>query len=337
MGIKLGPLLESRPIKIEELANQKVAIDGYNILYQFLSSIRQADGSLLTDSEGRVTSHLSGLFFRLSNLVENGIKPCIIFDGKPPKLKKKLLEERRLKKIKAEIEWEAAIAAGDTETARTKAQQTTRLDEEMLIESRKLLDLLGIPWFDAPSEGEAQVAYLLDTKKVDYGASQDFDTILFGAKNFVRNLTLSNRRKLPKQNKWVAVTPELIDVDLSLSNLEITIEQLVDVSILMGTDFNPGIDGIGPKRGLKLIQEFGKAEGALEKLGKEIDNLDEIRTLFLDHPSVDFTPEWRTPNVESTIKYLCNDYSFNKGRVEKALEKYVESKTKARQFTLGDF
>ena len=125
MGIKLGPLLETRPIKYEELANQKVAIDGYNILYQFLSSIRQADGTLLTDSEGRVTSHLSGLFFRLSSLVEYGFKPCIIFDGKPPKLKRKLLEERRLRKIKAEIEWEAAIAAGDTETARTKAQQTT--------------------------------------------------------------------------------------------------------------------------------------------------------------------------------------------------------------------
>ena len=260
MGIKLGPLLETRPIKYEELANQKVAIDGYNILYQFLSSIRQADGTLLTDSEGRVTSHLSGLFFRLSSLVENGIKPCIIFDGKPPKLKRKLLEERRLRKIKAEIEWEAAIAAGDTETARTKAQQTTRLDKEMLIESKKLLDLIGIPWFDAPSEGEAQVAHLIKTEKVDYGASQDYDTILFGAKNFVRNLTLSNRRKLPKQNKWVAVTPELIDVELSLSKLEITREQLVDVSILMGTDFNPGIDGVGPKKGLKLIKENGNAE-----------------------------------------------------------------------------
>ena len=266
MGIKLGPLLETRPIKIEELSNQKVAIDGYNILYQFLSSIRQADGTLLTDSEGRVTSHLSGLFFRLSNLVEHGIKPCIIFDGKPPKLKKKLLEERRLRKIKAEIEWEAAISAGDTETARTKAQQTTRLDKQMLVDSKKLLDLLGIPWFDAPSEGEAQVAYLLESNKVDFGASQDFDTILFGAKNFVRNLTLSNRRKLPKQNKWVAVTPEIIDVDLSLSNLEITREQLVDVSILMGTDFNPGIDGIGPKKGLKLIRECGNAEFSLEKI-----------------------------------------------------------------------
>ena len=142
---------------------------------------------------------------------------------------------------------------------------------------------------------------------------------------------------MPKQQKWVEVSPEIVDLEASFQKLEINREQLIDVAILMGTDFNPGIDGIGPKRGLKLIQEFGKAEGALEKLGKEIDNLDEIRTLFLDHPSVDFTPEWRTPNVESTIKYLCNDYSFNKGRVEKALEKYVESKTKARQFTLGDF
>tara|TARA_B100001250_G_scaffold179666_1_gene154415 strand:+ start:533 stop:1546 length:1014 start_codon:yes stop_codon:yes gene_type:complete len=337
MGIKLGPLLETRPIKIEELSSQKVAIDGYNILYQFLSSIRQADGTLLTDSEGRVTSHLSGLFFRLSNLVEHGIKPCIIFDGKPPKLKKKLLEERRLRKIKAEIEWEAAIAAGDTETARTKAQQTTKLDKQMLVDSKRLLDLLGIPWFDAPSEGEAQVAYLLESNKVDFGASQDFDTILFGAKNFVRNLTLSNRRKLPKQNKWVAVTPEIIDVDLSLSNLEITREQLVDVSILMGTDFNPGIDGIGPKKGLKLIRECGNAEMSLEKIEKKIDNLDEIRDLFLNPAVEDFDPMWESPDSSGLEDFLCDDYRFNRDRVMKTIEIYTNSKSRARQYTLGDF
>ena len=337
MGIQLGSLLETRKIKAEELSGQRIAIDGYNVLYQFLTSIRQADGSLLTDSEGRVTSHLSGIFFRFSKLVENGIRLCVVFDGKPPQLKMNLLEERRKRKIKAQIEWEAAVEAGDRETARTKAQQTTRLESHMIDDSKKLLDLLGIPWVEAPSEGEAQVASLLEQGMVDYGASQDFDTVLFGASKFIRNLTLSGRRKLPKQQKWVEVSPEIVDLETSFQKLEINREQLIDVAILMGTDFNPGIDGIGPKRGLKLIQEFGKAEGALEKLGKEIDNLDEIRTLFLNHPSVDFTPEWRTPNVESTIKYLCNDYSFNKGRVEKALEKYVESKTKARQFTLGDF
>ena len=337
MGIQLGSLLETRKIKAEELSGQRIAIDGYNVLYQFLTSIRQADGSLLTDSEGRATSHLSGILFRFSKLVENGIRLCVVFDGKPPKLKMNLLEERRQRKIKAQIEWEAAVEAGDRETARTKAQQTTRLESHMIDDSKKLLDLLGIPWVEAPSEGEAQVASLLEQGMVDYGASQDFDTVLFGASKFIRNLTLSGRRKLPKQQKWVEVSPEIVDLEASFQKLEINREQLIDVAILMGTDFNPGIDGIGPKRGLKLIQEFGKAEGALEKLGKEIDNLDEIRTLFLDHPSVDFTPEWRTPNVESTIKYLCNDYSFNKGRVEKALEKYVESKIKARQFTLGDF
>ena len=337
MGIQLGSLLETRKIKAEELSGQRIAIDGYNVLYQFLTSIRQADGSLLTDSEGRVTSHLSGILFRFSKLVEDGIRLCVVFDGKPPQLKMNLLEERRQRKIKAQIEWEAAVEAGDRETARTKAQQTTRLESHMIDDSKKLLDLLGVPWVEAPSEGEAQVASLLEQGMVDYGASQDFDTVLFGASKFIRNLTLSGRRKLPKQQKWVEVSPEIVDLETSFQKLEINREQLIDVAILMGTDFNPGIDGIGPKRGLKLIQEFGKAEGALEKLGKEIDNLDEIRTLFLDHPSVDFTPEWRTPNVESTIKYLCNDYSFNKGRVEKALEKYVESKTKARQFTLGDF
>ncbi len=337
MGIQLGPLLETRRIKIEELSGQRIAIDGFNVLYQFLTSIRQADGSLLTDTEGRVTSHLSGILFRFSKLVENGLRLCIVFDGKPPALKMSILEERKQRKLKAQIEWEAAIEAGDTETARTKAQQTTRLEPHMIDESKKLLDLLGVPWVEAPSEGEAQVASLLNQGMVDYGASQDFDTVLFGASKFVRNLTLSGRRKLPKQQKWVEVSPEIIDLERSFQLLKLNREQLIDVAILMGTDFNPGIDGIGPKRGLKLIQEFGKAEGALEKLGKKIENLDEIRSLFLDHPFVDFTPEWNPPDAESVISFLCDDFAFNRARVKTALDLYLEAKPKARQFTLGDF
>jgi len=337
MGIQLGPLLETRKIKVEELSGQKVAIDGYNVLYQFLTSIRQADGTLLTDSQGRVTSHLSGLFFKFSNLVESGLKLCVVFDGKPPKLKRNLLEVRRQRKIKAEIEWEAAIEAGDIETARTKAQQTTRLDPDMILESKKLLDLLGIPWVDAPSEGEAQVAHLLNNKVVDYGASQDFDTVLFGASKLVRNLTLSGRRKLPKQQKWVEVSPEIIDLELSFENLKLTREQLVDVAILMGTDFNPGVDGIGPKRGLKFLQKYGSAEAVLNEIGKEITNLDEVRELFLNHPVIDFEPEWILPQRDAIMDYLCHDFSFNKPRVEKALDKYLEAKPRARQFTLGDF
>ena len=337
MGIQLGPLLETRKISIEELSGQRIAIDGYNVLYQFLTSIRQADGSLLSDSEGRVTSHLSGILFRFSNLVEHGLRICIVFDGKPPLLKRDLLEERRQRKIKAQIEWEAALEAGDMETARTKAQQTTRLDSKMIEESKKLLDLLGIPWIQAPSEGEAQVAHLLSTGKVDYGASQDFDTVLFGASKLVRNLTLSGRRKLPKQQKWVEVSPEIIEVEKSFEVLGLNREQLVDVAILMGTDFNNGIDGIGPKKGLKLLQECSNAEKALEKIGKKIDNLDEIRSLFLEHPVDEFDPEWQSPDSSSVISFLCNNYSFNKSRVEKALEKYVHARIPSRQLTLGDF
>ena len=337
MGIQLGPLLKTRKISLEELSGQRVAIDGYNVLYQFLTSIRQTDGNLLSDSEGRVTSHLSGILFRFSNLVENGVRLCIVFDGKPPLLKRDVLEERRQRKIKAQIEWEAALEAGDMETARTKAQQTTKLDSKMIEESKKLLDLLGIPWIQAPSEGEAQVAHLLSTGKVDYGASQDFDTVLFGASKVVRNLTLSGRRKLPKQQKWVEVSPEIIEVEKSFEVLGLTREQLVDVAILMGTDFNNGIDGIGPKKGLKLLQECSNAEKALEKIGKKIDNLDEIRSLFLEHPVDEFDPEWQSPDSSSVISFLCNNYSFNKSRVEKALEKYIHARNPSRQLTLGDF
>ena len=337
MGVDIKSLLVREKTNLESFASKIIAIDAYNAIYQFLAIIRGPDGMHLTDSRGRVTSHLSGILFRFSNLSENGLRICIVFDGKPPALKMDVLEVRRQRKLKAQVEWEAALEAGDMETARTKAQQTTRLDATMIQESKELLNLLGIPWVQAPSEGEAQVAHLLSTGKVDYGASQDFDTVLFGASKLIRNLTLSGRRKFPKQQKWVEVTPEIIEVEKSFETLNLNREQLVDVAILMGTDFNHGIDGIGPKKGLKLLQECGNAEKALDKIGKSIENLDEIRSLFLNHPVEDFIPEWKSPDFKSTISFLCENYSFNRPRVEKALDKYVQENPTARQLTLGDF
>ena len=221
MGIKLGSIIPARPVKIAQLRGQRLAVDGYNLIYQFLASIRQRDGMPLADAHGHTTSHLSGLLFRLSALAAEGLRFCLIFDGKPHALKKRVLDERRDRKIKAQAEWETALAAGDLVKARTKAQQTSQLTPEMVTEAQELLDALGLPWVTAPSEGEAQAAAMMAAGVVDAAVSQDFDTLLFGAPRLLRNLTVSGRRKLPGRQAWVTVTPE-----------ELTLAGALEVSLL---------------------------------------------------------------------------------------------------------
>ena len=338
MGIKLGSIVPAHPIEIVQLSGQKLAVDGHNLLYQFLASIRQRDGMPLTDAQGNTTSHLSGLLFRLSALASEGLKLCLIFDGKPHPLKKRILDERRDRKNKAQAEWEAALAAGDLVKARTKAQQTSRLTPEMVAEAQMLLDALGLPGVAAPSEGEAQAAAMLEAGVVDAAVSQDFDTLLFGAPRLLRNLTVSGRRKLPGRQEWVDVTPEELTLAGALEATQLTREQLVDMAILMGTDFNPGSHGIGPKKGLKLLRELGSAEAALEKLGHKIDNLDELRQLFLEHPSVEFAPTWGESRRGRVMELLCDRHGFSRSRVSGALEKFAQpAPPTGQQATLGDF
>lgn len=338
MGIALGSIIPAQPIELAQLRGQRLAVDGYNLLYQFLASIRQRDGMPLADAEGNVTSHLSGLLFRLSALAGEGLRFCLIFDGKPHVLKKRVLDERRDRKKKAQAEWEAALAAGDLAKARTKAQQTSRLTPEMVAEAQELLDALGLPWVTAPSEGEAQAAAMMEAGVVDAAVSQDFDTLLFGASRLLRNLTVSGRRKLPGRQEWVEVTPEELTLAGALEATLLSREQLVDMAILMGTDFNPGIHGIGPKKGLKLLREHGRAEPALARLGHTVENLDELRQLFLDHPSVEFTPQWGEPRRGRVMELLCERHGFSRARVGSALEKFAQPPPPmGQQATLGDF
>ena len=160
MGVDISDIIEAKEIEMEDIKNKSIAIDGYNTLYQFLSIIRQPDGTPLMDEKGRITSHLSGLFYRTVNIMEAGIKPVYVFDGKPPELKQKTLEERNERRKISEEEWKKALEEGDVEKARLYAQASSRLTKEMVEDSKKLLDLMGVPWVQAPSEGEAQAAYM---------------------------------------------------------------------------------------------------------------------------------------------------------------------------------
>ncbi|MGQ9507525.1 MAG: flap endonuclease-1 [Candidatus Bathycorpusculaceae bacterium] len=334
MGVNLRDLVPKKIVRLEDLSGKSIAIDAYNALYQFLAIIRQPDGTPLKDTMGRVTSHLSGLLYRTSNLVEMGIKPIYVFDGTPPTLKEVEIKRRMKAKEEALIRYEQAIKEGKIEEARMYAQATSRLKDYMAEDSKKLLDLMGIPWIQAPSEGEAQAAHLVKRGDADYCASQDYDSLLFGAPRLVRNVTISGRRKLPSKNVYIEVIPEVVDLENVLQECNITYKQLIDVGILIGTDFNPeGVKGLGPKTALKLIKEHGNIENAMPYLKNAEFPVEpqRIREIFL-HPKVtdNYKIEWKAPDIEGIVNFICRERDFSEERVRKAVEKMQKGITKQK-------
>lgn len=334
MGVNLRDLVPKTTVKLEDLSGKSIAIDAYNALYQFLAIIRQPDGTPLKDNLGKVTSHLSGLLYRTSNLVEMGIKPIYVFDGIPPTLKEVEIKRRMRVKEEAAIRYEQALKAGKTEEARVYAQATSHLKDYMAEDSKKLLNLMGIPWIQAPSEGEAQAAHLARRGDADYCASQDYDSLLFGAPKLLRNVTISGRRKLPSKNIYVEIVPEVVELEQVLKECGITYEQLIDVGILIGTDFNPdGIKGLGPKTALKLIKEHGSLENTLPHL-KNAEFPAEpqrIREIFLKPRTIDsYRIEWREPDVEGVVTFICKERDFSEDRVRKTLERMQKGTEKLK-------
>jgi len=334
LGVNLRKLVPKTKVDLKSLSGKSIAIDAYNALYQFLAIIRQPDGTPLKDSTGRITSHLSGLFYRTANLIEMDIKVVYVFDGVPPALKE--VEIKRRAKVKAEalIKYERALQEGKIEEARTYAQMTSRLKDYMAEDSKRLLTQIGVPWVQAPSEGEAQAAYLAKKGDTSYCASQDYDSLLFGAPTLVRNVTISGRRKLPRKPVYVEVVPEIIELDQLLKELNITREQLIDIGILVGTDFNPeGVKGIGPKTALKLIKKHGSLEKLIPTL-KEAEFPAEpqrIREIFLNPKVTDnYKLTWKEPDVEGIVDFLCRERDFSEERVRKALKKMTEGLRKAK-------
>ena len=319
---------------LKSLSGKSIAIDAYNALYQFLAIIRQPDGTPLKDRTGRITSHLSGLFYRTANLVKMGIKVVYVFDGVPPALKE--VEIKRRAKVKAEalVKYERALQEGRMEEARTYAQMTSRLKDYMAEDSKRLLTQMGVPWVQAPSEGEAQAAHLARKGDTNYCASQDYDSLLFGAPMLVRNVTISGRRKLPRKPVYVEVVPEIIELDQVLKELNITHKQLIDIGILVGTDFNPeGVKGIGPKTALKLIKQHGSIEKLLPTR-KETEfpvEPQRIREIFLNPKVTDnYKLTWKDPDIEGVVDFLCRERDFSEERVRKALKKMTEGLRKAK-------
>ena len=317
MGVNLGELIPSRSVELEHLTGRTIAVDAYNTLYQFLSIIRQPDGTPLMDSHGRVTSHLAGLLYRTSNLVALGIKPVFVFDGVPPEQKAETIAARVEHRRKAKEKWDEALECGKVEEARTYAQQATRLTKEMVSQAVELLGTLGIPVVQAPQEGESQAAFMCARGDAWAAGSQDFDALLFGSPRLLRNMTVTGRRKLPRKNIYVMVKPELIE----MAEAELSREDLVEIALMMGTDFNEGVKGIGPKKALAALKQGKTADEVHHEAGVDMD-LTAARDIFM-HPETteDYSLEWREPDGAATEKLLVDMHGFSSERVKSSLAK----------------
>ena len=334
MGLNLKELVVREKTTLEAFSNKVVAIDAYNAIYQFLASIRGPDGLQLTDGEGRITSHLSGLLYRNVNFLSLGIQPVYVFDGKPPSLKTAEIERRKQIKKDATVKYEKAISEGNMQDARKYAQQTTSMKDGMVKESKEFLTFFGIPYIEAPSEGEATAAHLTNTGQAYASASQDYDSILCGAKKLVRNFTSSGRRKIPNRNTYIDVLPEIIETQKTLDSIQMTREELIDAGILFGTDFNPnGFERIGPKTAMKLIKQHKRLED-IPQIQEQLEEIEyeKIRQIFLN-PEVADVDEiiFKEVDYDGILNYLVKERSFSEDRIQSTLNRLKKALEKKSQ------
>ncbi len=336
MGVDISSLIDTREIELIELSGRKVAFDAYNIIYQFLSIIRdRMTGEPLRDSNGRVTSHLSGLLYRNSNLIEAGIKPVFVFDGEPPEFKESTISDRAKRKKEAREKWKKAVERG--ERAIKYAQATSKVTDDIVNSSKVLLDCMGIPWIQAPSEGELQCAFMCKEGDVWTTGSQDYDSLLAGSPRLARNLSITGKRKVPKKDKYVQINPELIDLEKNLEKLGITQPQLVIMGILIGTDYSDGVKGVGPKTALNLVKEYKTIDVVMDNVEWDSDvPADTIYDFFLNPPvKDDYELKWNDPDFDRLTEFMVEEHDFSEKRMNNVIERLNNAMLEGRQSSLS--
>lgn len=343
MGVSLRTLIEGKETSLENFRGSVIAIDAMNMLYQFVTTIRQHDGTPLKDSKGNVTSHLTGLFSRVTRLLRYDIRLVFIFDGEMPALKGKERERREALKEKAVTALKEAEDEKDVASMKKYASQSSKVSGEMIEESKELLEALGIPHITAPSEGEAQAAFMVAQGDCDHVASQDFDCLMYGAPSVVRNLSIGQRRKKINALTYKSVRPEIVRLEDVLDNLGITPDQLRVISILVGTDFNyGGIKGIGPKKALNLVLKYKDDFDAIfeEAEWKNHWNI-EWKDVFDVIKNIQTTSDYeikRSPVDQKKVHdILVTKHDFSEDRIRSTLDDIEKVKHQARQTNLGNY
>ncbi|MEM3425180.1 MAG: flap endonuclease-1 [Thermoproteota archaeon] len=324
MGVNLTPIIFRKPMRLENFRGKSFAVDANQMLYQFLALIRKPDGTFFTDAKGNVTSHLIGFAFRVTRLLcDYGMSFIFVFDGKPIPLKLRELDERKHRREKALAEWRQAVREGRLAEAFSKAVSSTSLTNAMIRDTKTLLSAMGLPFVEAPSDAEAQAAFMVQNGDAYAVASRDYDTLLYGSPRLVRNLAIRSTEFLPSKGYSKVLSPELIEAEKVLSKLGVTREQLVDIAILVGTDFNEGVRGVGPKRALQLVKKYGRIEEIPRNIIPSIpENYAEVRRVFMA-PDVrkDYSVKYAGLDEERLVEFLHFEKGFSKDRVSKLVER----------------
>ncbi|XP_053576443.1 flap endonuclease 1 [Bombina bombina] len=321
---------------IKSYFGRKVAVDASMCIYQFLIAVRQ-DGNVLQNEEGETTSHLMGMFYRTIRMVEHGIKPVYVFDGKPPQLKSGELAKRSERRAEAEKQLEAAQEAGEAENIEKFNKRLVKVTKQHNEECKQLLKLMGIPYVDAPCEAEATCAALVKAGKVYGAATEDMDALTFGTPVLLRHLTTSEAKKLPIQE---------FHLNRALQEMEMTYEQFVDLCILLGSDYCETIRGVGPKRAIDLIRQHKSIEEILENIDLKKYPVPEnwlhkeARQLFLNPEVID--PEtlelkWTEPDEEGLVEFMCKEKQFSEDRIRNGAKKLTKNRQGSTQGRLDDF
>jgi len=342
MGVALTELLVMKNIDIASLRGKTLVVDSPMWLYQFLSSIRQRDGSLLTDSKGQVTSHLMGMFSRISNLMQQDIKMAFVFDGTPPMLKRLTLEKRKEIKIEAQKKFDSAKERADEEMMKKYAARTSRLTKEMIEEAKKLVDAFGLPVIEAPTEAEAQASLITRNNDAFALATSDADALLFGSPRIIRNLNMAGKRKKTSSLAFETISPDIISLQENLEHLQINQEQLIALAMLIGTDYNiGGIKGVGPRNAIKLVKKHGNDFETLFNETKWKDFFEfewkEVFDLIGNMPvNKDYKLEWGKID-EDKIKKVLMAHDFSEERINMQLGELIKSTKGKAQKGLGEF
>jgi flap endonuclease-1 len=335
MGLQISDIISKKQIEFKDLKGKVIAVDAFNAIYQFLTTIRQPDGTPLKDSEGNVTSHLSGLFYRNMKLILEGVKLIYVFDGEAPELKAKTHEKRKAVKEEYKKKYQEAVENEDIEAMGKYSRSEVSLDKGKIKESKELLEAMGVFIVQAPGEGEAQASFLALNDGIYAVASQDYDCLMFKAPLLIQNLSMSRKRKTI--TGYREVFPQKIQLDEVLKELEINQEQLICLGILSGTDYNPGgVKGLGPKKSLKLVKEFKTKEKIFQAVedNEKLDLDFDWKIIYkeIESPNVDKDIKIEFPKInKQKIKELLMRYEFSEARIDSQLDKLdILEKAKAQ-------
>lgn len=347
MGVKLQDIVLRKVLDFQTLEGKIIAIDAPNIIMGLFNFARKnPDGTyagLILDRTQRPISHLYGLLYRINFYYTKKIFPIFCFDGRDSELKK-IITKDRLNDFRFTQKWyEEAIKSGDKTAARQIALSKEYMWQNIILESKQLLGALGVPYMESPASAESQCASLVKEGIAHYSNSQDFDSLLFGCPNMIQNLSKSLRRKVQRKWTYTKITPLSVDLRKNLKKLEINQFQLVDLALLVGTDYFPGIKGIGPKKALKYIKNHKQIENVITLVNEKYDVstlttevIKTVRKIFL-FPEVNKSTEifyWNLPNKPNVVDLLCKEHHLNRERVENNLEKLVSNYQKCRDYFL---